>query len=88
MRQLREVHGRPSSGGGMSIQHPRWATGGHGDLADAFVLALWQISGDVVSAPKPIAGSLAWESNAQDERRKAALAARDQKDWRGRMGLR
>jgi hypothetical protein len=42
LQQLREVHGKPTSGGGMSIVHPRWATGGHGDLAAAFVLAVWQ----------------------------------------------
>lgn len=41
-RQLREVTARPLSGGGLSIQSPRWARGGHGDLASAFVLAVYQ----------------------------------------------
>lgn len=40
-RQLREVIGKPTSGGQLSIQSPRWATGGHGDLASALVGALW-----------------------------------------------
>ncbi len=53
IQQLREVHGKPTSGGGMSIVHPRWATGGHGDIAAAFVLALWQVTGDAVPAPLP-----------------------------------
>lgn len=48
VRQLREVQGRPTSGGGMAIFHPRWATGGHGDIADALILALWQLSGDTL----------------------------------------
>ena len=41
-RQLREVIGRPLPGGGISIQSPR-NNGGHGDIASAFVLALWDL---------------------------------------------
>jgi hypothetical protein len=86
MRQLREVHGKPTSGGGMSIQHPRWATGGHGDLADAFVLALWQLGGDVVAAEKPDVGTPAHELLMQDNRRKAlrgllGALQRPQRQW-------
>ena len=88
MRQLREVHGKPTSGGGMSIQHPRWATGGHGDLADAFVLALWQLGGDVVAAEKPDVGTPAHELLMQDNRRKALIAERSDQGWKARMGLR
>lgn len=90
MRQLREVHGKPTSGGGMSIQHPRWATGGHGDIADAFVLALWQLGGDTVAADKPTMGTTEWEAAAQEERRQRALAERQvaKTDWRARYGLR
>lgn len=52
VQQMREVQGKPTSGGGMSIVHPRWATGGHGDLVAALVLAVWQVAGDaVVQAP-------------------------------------
>ncbi len=65
VQQLREVHGRPTSGGGMSIVHPRWATGGHGDIADALVLAVWQLTGDTVPKPKPAEGSA---EHAQAER--------------------
>ena len=39
LQQLRETQGKPTAGGGMSIKHPRWAMGGHGDLADAFTLS-------------------------------------------------
>lgn len=90
MRQLREVQGRPTSGGGMSIVHPRWATGGHGDIADALVLALWQLGGDVVAAPKPAEGTAERAAAEQDARRKAMLAERQRQatDWRGRYGLR
>lgn len=86
VRQLREVQGRPTSGGGMSIVHPRWATGGHGDIASAFVLALWQLSGDEVPAPKPEMGTPEWEAAAQDARRKAGLAAKDTSRWQTRFG--
>jgi hypothetical protein len=69
LQQLREVHGKPTSGGGMSIVHPRWATGGHGDLAAAFVLAVWQVTGDVVPEPVPAAGTDAWLERARERRR-------------------
>ncbi len=90
MRQLREVQGKPTAGGGMSIVHPRWATGGHGDIADALVLALWQLGGDVVAAPKPDVGTEEHTAAMQDERRREMLADRERqaKDWRARMGLR
>jgi hypothetical protein len=52
LQQMREVHGRPTSGGGMSIVHPRWASGGHGDIVSALVLALWQVSGEEVRGPE------------------------------------
>ena len=90
MKQLREVQGKPTTGGGMSIVHPRWATGGHGDIADALVLALWQLGGDVVQAPKPEMGTQEWETAAQEARRQQGLAERGRQktDWRARMGLR
>ena len=62
VQQMREVHGKPTSGGGMSIVHPRWATGGHGDLVAALVLALWQVHGDVVPAKAPEIGTAEWEA--------------------------
>lgn len=42
MRQLREVVSRPLAGGGVAIDSPTWRTGEHGDIASAFVLALWR----------------------------------------------
>jgi hypothetical protein len=68
LRQLREVHGKPTSGGGMSIVHPRWATGGHGDLAAAFVLAVWQVTGDTVAAQPPEKGTNEWVAEAREKR--------------------
>lgn len=67
VRQMREVHGRPTAGGGLSIVHPQWAKGGHGDLVAALVLALWQLPVDEVAKPKPAAGS----AEAAAEARKA-----------------
>jgi hypothetical protein len=57
VQQMREVQGKPTAGGGMSIIHPRWAKGGHGDLVAALVLALWQLYGDEVPKPPPAAGT-------------------------------
>lgn len=81
LQQMREVHGKPTSGGGMSIVHPRWATGGHGDLVAALVLALWQVSGDEVAAQKPAAGTAEWEEAQRDARRQAYLEAKDRPWW-------
>jgi hypothetical protein len=55
--QMREVQGRPTAGGGISVMHPRWAKGGHGDICAALVLALWQLYGDEVQAPPPKPGT-------------------------------
>lgn len=90
LKQLREVHGKPTSGGGMSIQHPRWATGGHGDLADALVLALWQVGGDVIPAQAPAVGTAESERAAQADRRQHYLSdkAEQNRNWRSKYGLR
>ena len=42
IRQLREISSRPLSGGGISLDSPTWRTGEHGDLASAFLLAVWR----------------------------------------------
>lgn len=81
VQQLREVHGKPTSGGGMSIVHPRWATGGHGDLCSALVLALWQVTGDQVEAVAPELGTRAWEEAAAEARRQAYREERDRPQW-------
>jgi hypothetical protein len=60
LQQMREVQGKPTSGGGMSIVHPRWSKGGHGDLVAALVLALWQVTGDEVAKPPPAQGTDEW----------------------------
>lgn len=73
MQQLREVHGKPTSGGGMSIVHPRWSTGGHGDLAAAFVLSLWQASGDAVAEQPPEFGTLEYEAMLRERRQRRML---------------
>jgi hypothetical protein len=90
LQQMREVHGKPTSGGGMSIVHQRWSTGGHGDLVAALVLALWQVAGDKVPAAKPEMGTAEWNEALREERRRGMLAERQRQatDWRARMGLR
>ena len=42
IRQLREVVSKSLAGGGLSIDSPVWKTGEHGDIADAFVFAVWR----------------------------------------------
>jgi hypothetical protein len=44
LTQLRQVVSRPMPGGGTAISIPRRRGAGHGDLASALVLALWQTS--------------------------------------------
>lgn len=79
MRQLREVRGKPTASGGMSIVHPRWATGGHGDLAAAFVLALWQVVGDEVASPLPEFGSKDWERLRREKRQEDMVRKKSEK---------
>jgi hypothetical protein len=86
LQQLREVHGKPTSGGGMSIVHPRWATGGHGDLAAAFVLALWQVTGDTVQPPVAETGTQAWLDAAKERRRTKLVEQQERPGWMARGG--
>lgn len=74
--QMRQVHGKPTSGGRMSIIYPQWAKGGHGDLVAAFVLAVWQVTGDAIPEPLPSQGTDAWVE-AQKERRRQQLNERN-----------
>ena len=91
IQQMREVHGKPTSGGGLSIVHPRWATGGHGDLCAALVLALWQVSGDEVPAPEPVFGSADHEAQLYEARVREYREQREREGdgtarWGGRRG--
>lgn len=77
IQQLKEVQGRPTPGGGMSITQPRWRTGGHGDLVSALVLALYQLGGDEVKETEPATV----EDLARDARRKAAKERAERPYW-------
>jgi len=81
VQQLREVHGRPTSGGSISISHPRWAKGGHGDIAAAFVLAVWQVSGDAIPEEKPVHGTAEWLERGRERRRMALVNAQERPAW-------
>lgn len=70
IRQLREVEARPLPGGGMSIHMPRWRTGGHGDLAQAWVLAVASFGGEAWPEPEPQPGTVAWEDREREKRRR------------------
>jgi len=70
LQQMREVHGKPTSGGGMSIVHPRWAKGGHGDLCAALVLAVWFVSGEPIATPEPELGTKGWEAMMRERRQR------------------
>ncbi len=89
VKQMREVQGRPTSGGAMSIVHPQWSKGGHGDICAALVLALWQIAGDVVADLAPVPGTQEYNEAQQDKRRQAALAEQKRLGtWQARLGYR
>lgn len=81
LQQLREVQGRPLPGGGMSIIHPRWRTGGHGDIASAWVLAVYQLAGEEIRAATPASGSAQWEEQEREKRRQRNKAAAEQSWW-------
>lgn len=74
IQQLKEVKGRPTSGGKMSIINPRWAKGGHGDNASAFVLGVWQLVSDTVEAPPPAEDSAEGARAAKQARYERMLA--------------
>lgn len=82
VQQMREVQGRPTAGGGMSIMHPRWAKGGHGDLVAALVLALWQLYGDEVAKPPPAEGTAEHTRQAKQERFEHYRAEAEQPYWK------
>jgi hypothetical protein len=70
IRQLREVEARPLPGGGMSIHMPRWRTGGHGDLAQAFVLMAASLGGERIEELPPQPGTVEWEAVQREKRRR------------------
>lgn len=80
LQQLKEVQGRPTPGGGLSIVHPRWRGGGHGDLVASWVLALWQQGDEEIAAPPPERGTSEWE-DAERAKRRAALKAEQSLPW-------
>lgn len=82
LQQLRETQGKPTAGGGMSIKHPRWAMGGHGDLADAFTLAIWRVCGTPIATPEPEEGSKEWEALQRERRRKRHFDRMNRPFWR------
>ncbi len=65
---LREVQGRPTSGGGMTIVHPKWQKGGHSPLVTALMFALWQVGGDAVPGPETVVGSIEWQAEQRKKR--------------------
>ena len=48
IEQMKQLVGKPTSGGGLSLSSPRAATGGHGDILSALVLAISQRAGQIV----------------------------------------
>ncbi len=87
LQQLRETQGRPTPGGGMSIKHPHWVKGGHGDLADAFTLALWWVCGDAIRAPKPEMGTHEWEAWRREKRQERMVEVSSGEADRGRRAF-
>jgi hypothetical protein len=81
LQQMREVQGRPTAGGGMSIMHPRWAKGGHGDLVAALVLALWQLYGDAVQEKRPEVGTQEWAMEQKKARYEHFQAEESRQHW-------
>lgn len=96
LRQLREVMVRRGSGGTVTIIHPLWPTGEHGDLARAFILALFQAAGEMAKPTPPPPNSpeaLKAKIDADREARRKDLEAKASREsgavagWRpGKLG--
>lgn len=92
LQQLRDVQGVATSGGRMSIQQPR-TTGGHGDIASAMCLAVYQIaSGGVTPYAPPERGTKDWEAAEREKRQRRMTedmegpADRGRRSWWRRAG--
>jgi phage FluMu gp28-like protein len=82
LQQLREVRAIPTSGGRMSIQQPRTA-GGHGDLASALCLAVYQIaSAGVTPQVPPELGTEEWNAQQREKRQKRMMERANRPFWR------
>lgn len=85
IRQLREVQSRPTAGGQISIQSPRWKTGGHGDLVSALVLAVDYCAKhvfDPIAKPYPAEGSAEFYERQKEFRIESKIRKqREQMDW-------
>jgi hypothetical protein len=76
LEQLREVRRKPLPGGGLSIESPRKPKGGHGDLASAYVAAVWWLSKQPLPEP-PARIDPRWEQPLRElkpDRRNGAFA--------------
>lgn len=82
LQQMRETQGKPTAGGGMSIKHPRWAMGGHGDIADAFTLAIWRVCGTPIATPEPEPGSKEWQALQRQKRRQRHFDKANRPFWK------
>jgi hypothetical protein len=80
LNQLRSIGWRANPGGSISIKKAHDRSGGHCDICDALVLALWESCGLV--APKPVykPADPAYKKWARDMEEEAALAAFGHKD--------
>lgn len=86
VKQLRETMKRVQPGGGVAIVKPKWSTGEHGDLADAYVLAVYQAAGEEIEKPPPVVGTAEWEHEQRERRRKAKAAEQEKPWWRKGRG--
>lgn len=81
-QQIRETQGKPNSGGSVSIVHPRWAMGGHGDIVEALVWAIWQVCGQPIATPEPEMGTEAWAAAQREQRQRAMRDKAERPFWR------
>lgn len=80
LRQLKEVRGRPTAGGGISIASPRWSTGGHGDIVSAFVLAAWDSARQMPAVAPPVYATPVERMAAEWRERIARADAKSERD--------
>jgi hypothetical protein len=84
LKQFREVKKKPLPGGGMKIESPRTAKGGHGDVVSALVAGVWAVSR--LTLPKAVEQlpddplereALLWERRTDEREAREARAELD-----------
>jgi hypothetical protein len=82
--QIKSINWKANPGGSISIKKPHDRNGGHCDICDAMVLALWEACGLAVPLPRPKVGTAEYfklEEERMIESLEAKLSASKGGEW-------